>query len=356
MSSERVGRIEFSENKRAVYIFRADDDASGKTAAAETPAVHKAGLLGEGGMARVYKIPAGAFPAPVAIKRYSESVLQKNRSALGPFLRSLIDFRKELPDNARHIMDQCTTWPQRLVYDYGSDNVCGFTMQLIPEMFFSRVNVSDYEETHESNLDFVLQGSDFRRAHGLPALTKQGAARVIYGLMQIVSVLHSYDYVLGDMSPKNTLIRVDGIDQSRNRVLLIDTDSYRKKGSVNPLRQSHTPDWIPPECMKAAFELEKLTISANPNQFAKLELEKFVQNQRTDIYKLCLAITRLYHVGGFASMIQSSDSAADRLCREIGEEFAKYVSLGLSEKPEDRPTVGDMLECFRKSLQSKRRK
>ena len=345
MDKQRIERIRFSVKDRKAYFYMGDDVF-----------VSSAKKIGGGGTAKVYKVPAGAFPIPIAIKRYSDKILERDGAAIGSYLRSLIDFRKNLPDDIRRVIDNYTVWPQRMVYDYDSDKVCGFTMQLIPDLFFARVKIAGEEETKESNLDFVLHGNEFRRTHGLPPILARGQAKVIYDFLHIVSILHSHDYVLGDLSPKNILIAVDENDQSKNRVLFIDTDSYRKKGSIHPLKQLHTPDWIPPECQKASDELGNLTPNANPNLFARLEVDMFIQNQCTDIYKVCLAITRLCHAGDHASIITKLDSADNKLRKDIGEEFAGYVMRGLSENPDERPTATAMLTCFKNAMLVKQKK
>jgi serine/threonine protein kinase len=312
--------------------------------------------LGGGGTAKVYKVPAGAFPVPIAIKRYSDKILAKDGAAIGSYLRSLIEFRKNLPDDMRRIIDNFALLPQRLVYDNDNDKVCGFTMQLIPPIFFEKIKVAGEDEIKESNLDFVLHGADFRRKHGLPPVSAKGRAKIIHDFMQIVLILHNHDYVLGDLSPKNILISIDERDQSKNRILFIDTDSYRKKGSIHPLKQLHTPDWIPLECQKASDELSKLTPNANPNLIARLEVDMFIQNQCTDVYKLCLAIMRLYHEGDHSSIITESESADKKLRKDIGEEFADYILLGLSDKPDERPFVSTLRTCFKNSMLAKQKK
>ena len=356
MGKGRIAKIKFSGRDKKAYFYEHNDDASILSGTNSGPMVYSTKKLGGGGTAKVYKVPAGAFPIPVAIKRYSEKILSENGAAIGSYLLSLIDFKKNLPDDERRIIDNFTVWPQRLVYDYDSDKVCGFTMQLIPEMFFSKITIAGEEELKESNLDFVLHGAGFRRRHGLQALTAKGRAKIIFDFMQMISTLHSHGYILGDLSPKNILIAVDELNQSKNKVLFIDTDSYRKRGSINPLKQLHTPDWIPPECQKASAELSKLTPNANPNTIARLEIDMFIQNQCTDIYKMCLAITRLYHNGDHASIITASDSADSILRKDISAEFADSVLLGLSEKPDDRPNVGSLLACFRNSMLAKKKK
>ena len=356
MGYERIGKILFSSKDKKVHFYTLNGNDSNAHDCSDPAMILQAKKLGGGGTAKVYKVPAGAFPIPIVIKRYADKILSENGTAIGSYLRALIDFRKSLPDDIRRIIDNQAVWPQRLVYDYDREKVCGFTMQLIPELFFTEILVAGDKEVKESNLDFVLHGSDFRRKYGLPAISKKGRAKIIHDFMRIISVLHSYDYVLGDLSPKNVLVAVNKNDQGNNRVLLIDTDSFRKKGSIHPLQQLHTPDWIPPECQKASSELSKLTPNANPNQIARLRIDTFIQNQCTDVYKMCLAITRLYHSGEHASIITESASADSILSSDIGDDFASYVKKGLSEKPEERPSVGVMLTCFSNSMHAKPKK
>ena len=353
MGNKHIGKIKFSSKNKTVYFYEYNNNTSIMYDSDGNPMSFKVKKLGGGGTAKVFKVPSGVFPIPIVIKRYSDKILSENGSAIGSFLRSLIEFRKNLPGKTRYVIDQYTVWPQRLVYDYDSNKVCGFTMQLIPELFFTQMTVAGEVETKESNLDFVLHGTEFRRKYDLPVITSKGRARITYDFIQIVSILHNHDYILGDLSPKNMLISIDENDQSKNRILFIDTDSYRKKGSIHPLQQLHTPDWIPPECLKASEGLSKLTPNANPSKITRLKIDMFIQNQRTDVYKMCLAITRLYHDGELASMITSSESANEKLKKEIGDEFANYVRLGLSDRPDERPIVGNMLICFTNSLQTK---
>ena len=344
MENQHIGKIEFSAKDKRAY-FHINDDVS----------VYSAKIIGGGGTAKVYRVPAGAFPVPIAIKRYSDKILERDGAAIGAYLRSLIDFGKKLPDDTRRFIANYTVWPQRLVYDYDNNKVCGFTMQLIPDLFFAIMKVAGEDEEKESSLDFVLHGAKYRRKHGLPPISAKGLAKVVYDFLRIVSILHSYDYVLGDLSPKNILVAVDGSDQSNNRMLFIDTDSYRKKGNINPLKQRHTPGWIPPECQNAGDERRKLTPNANPNLIARLDVDMFIQNQCTDTYKVCLAITRLYHEGDCASIITESETADKRLRQDIGDEFADYVLRGLSESPDERPTATAMLTCFKNSMLVRRR-
>ncbi|MDR2590322.1 MAG: hypothetical protein LBC71_04990 [Oscillospiraceae bacterium] len=351
MSKKRIEKILFSEKDKKVYFQ--NNNVSAINNNTENALIFNAKKLGSGGTGKVYKIPHGAYPIPIAIKRYSDKVLSENGAAIDSYLRSLIVFRKNMTDDIRRKIDKFTVWPQRLVYDYDTDEICGFTMHLIPEQFFTSINIAGEDEKKESNLDFVLHGAKFRKKYGLPLLSAKGRAKIVYDFLSTVSMLHNNDYILGDLSPKNLLIAVDKSNQSKNRILFIDTDSYRKRGSVHPLQQLHTPDWIPPECQKASVELSKLTPNANPSLLSRLKVDMFIQNQYTDVYKVCLAIIRLYHDGDHASIITSSYSADKKLRTNISDEFANYILQGLSDLPKARPSINDLLTSFVNSVNAK---
>ena len=346
MRDERSGQVVFRNKNKTVYFYEYKNKSAFANDIIGNPTAYSAIELGAGGTASVYKVPAGAFSVQFAIKIYSDKILSEAGSAIDPFLRSLIEFRKNLPENTRRVIYQYTAWPQCLVYDYDSGRVCGFTMQPISELYFIKMNIAGEEEIMESNLDFVLHGNKYRRKRGLPELTRNGRAKIVGDYLKIISTLHEYDYVLGDLSPKNTFISIDGNDQNKNSVFMIDNDSYRNKVSINPLKQLHTPDWIPPECMKASNELSKLTPNANPYQISRLKIDSVLQNHYTDVYKMCLAITRLYHDGEHAAIITASESADLRIRKEISDEFANLIKLGLSETPEERPSASTIFQCF----------
>jgi serine/threonine protein kinase len=355
MSNERLGKVKFSAQNETVYFCKANDNDSSVNSDDEVFLSCVAEKLGKpGGQGRAYKVTGGPFPVPIVIKRYKDKILSEHGPAIGAYLRGLISFRSKASAGVKDAIDKYTVWPKMLVYDYASNKVSGFAMNLIPSGFFVEMTTKYGEiKTKESNLDFILHGDDFRRKHGLPVLSNNGRAKIVFDFIRIVLLLHRNDYVLGDLSPKNTLIHVDSKDQKKNSVLLIDTDSFRRKLNQCPLSQPHTPNWIPPECLKAKVELRTLTPNANPNKAQRLKNKFIIQNNATDVWKLCMAIYRLYHGIGNASSIEVSPSSEMKLRKEIGDDFLMCVKRGMSDDPEQRPTVAELLGCFKKCLQAK---
>ena len=133
-----------------------------------------------------------------------------------------------------------------------------------------------------------------------------------------------------------------------NRVLLIDSDSFRKINHTHPLKQPHTPNWFPPESWNARQRrMEAERAHGNPNVIMRYKAMEFTQNTQTDVYKVCLAIMRLFHDGAQRTSVSESTAAYEKISRELSEEFALYIYNGLSADPTDRPSGRDLYICFR---------
>ena len=313
----------------------------------DIPGVEK---LGKGGQATVYKVPPGALhpkiTEPVAIKKYSAKILRGNGRAIEQYLKMMLEVRKNAPQDIRRTIDQYTIWPRVVVYDNGE--ACGFAMNMIPEKFFARYRDVSGPVTAESNFDFILNDDCTRRRFGLPAVDAAGRAKITGDLLHIISQLHRYGIIAGDISPNNILAYVDRDRQDRNRVLLIDADSFRKANHTHPLKQPHTPNWYPPESWSA--RLRRLEIEKNggdQNLVLRHRAMEFIQNTQTDVYKVCLAVMRLYHDGAQRTSVSGSPGAYNNITRELGEEFAQYIFNGLSAEPAERPSGQELHMCFR---------
>jgi len=309
--------------------------------------------IGGGSQAHIYRIPAGSlYKTDVALKKYKNKHLSGNEAAIESYLDELISIKKRMSNDYKTILDQYTTWPVKIVYEKGK--ACGYIMHLIPDMFFTNMNIPlSGTEKMLSSLDFILHGSKFRADNNLPRISDKGMARVIYFLLKVLAILHEENIILGDLSPSNVLVYIDSQNQSNNRVLFIDTDSFRILGNTHPLKQLHTPEWVPPECQPAQDELNRLPDNADSHIKASLEIMKNMQNKATDVYKICLAITRLYHEGEHPSSIIFSTSAQEKLAKKIDVEFSDKVVSGLSDNPKQRPTINMLYECLINALSRK---
>jgi serine/threonine protein kinase len=323
-----MNKVEFSEIKGAVKI-------------------------GGGSQANIYKIPAGSlYKTAVALKKYKNKHLSSNETAIESYLDELISIKNRMSDDHKRILDQYTTWPIRIIYENGK--ACGYVMHLIPDMFFTNIGIPlGGTEKVPSSLDFILHGSKFRADNNLPRITDKGMARIVFFLLQVLAVIHEENIILGDLSPSNVLMYIDNQKQSDNRTLFIDTDSFRILGNTHPLKQLHSPCWIPPECKQAEDELASLPNNVDSNKKLSLEISAKIQTKLTDVYKVCLAITRLYHESEHSSSIILSTSAQEKLAKKISVEFSDKILSGLSDNPKQRPTINILYECLINALYSK---
>lgn len=310
----------------------------------------------KGGQATVYKAPPGSLhmkiSESVAIKKYSKKALLGNERAVEQYLKIMLDNRKDAPPDIRGVIDQYIIWPRVIIYENGE--ACGFAMNLIPDRFFVRYDDITGPQYAESNFDFILNDPEIRLRLGLPVLNAHGRVKITHDLLMITSQLHKYDIVIGDVSPNNILIYIDPQAQRNNRALFIDSDSFRKANHTHPLKQPHTPNWYPPEswaAMRLRLQLERA--GGNPNQIMRYRTIEFIQNKQTDVYKICLAVTRLFHDGAQRASVSESSAAYEKMSREIGEEFALYVYNGLSANPADRPSGHELYVCFRDAIGQK---
>ncbi|MDR3047403.1 MAG: hypothetical protein LBU51_07310 [Bacteroidales bacterium] len=309
--------------------------------------------IGGGSQAYIYKIPPGnLYKTAVALKKYKSEHLSGNETAVEYYLDELISIKNRVSDDHKTILNQYTTWPLRLIYENG--RICGYIMHLIPDMFYTNVNIPLMGSKRVlSSFDFILQPNEFRLNNNLPRISDKGMARLISSLLKILTVLHEEDIVLGDLSPNNILLYIDSNDQAKNRPLFIDTDSVRIVKNTHPLKQLHSPEWEPPESKKAMAELLGLPANVDPNKKMSLEITTKIQNKETDVYKICLAITRLYHDGEHRSSIISSKYAQEKVAEKISDGFSDKVLLGLSDNPQERPTLNALYNCLIDALAKK---
>ena len=313
--------------------------------------------LGRGATGTAYLIPAGnldiRFNAPLVLKKYSKKTLDGNEAAIESYLRNLIERKKNAPDNVKKIINKRTVWPQAIVYD--ESRVCGFVMRRIPDIFYSEYQDVGMSVKTTSTFDFVLNDNITRKRLGLPVVNTRGRAKIVYEMLNVVNILHSYQVVIGDISPNNILIYVDGSDQAQNRVLFIDADSFRIAGNTHPLKQPHTPEWVPPEAKEARWKrIECERNNEDERVISKYRIREFIQNYQTDIYKICLAIMRLYYHGENRTVITYSDEAVERLRNELNKEFTALILKGLSTVPDERPSANELIRSYCKMLLDKK--
>jgi len=288
--------------------------------------VKKVAEMGRGNQGVVYKaeIPIAGVKNKIlcAVKIYNPEILEENESAVEEYIKRLVNYRTNAPKPLREIISRYTTWPLNIICD--RNRFKGFTMNLIPNVFFVNRRNDEEIDPFDSKFDFILQNDKILSSYGIPPIDCRGRLKITYELLSIASKIHECNFVIGDLSSQNTLVYIDGQNQLCNSILLIDIDSIRKTTTINPLKQLHSPTFWPPECPR-------------DNDFG------FIQNTKTDVYKVCLMILRLYHDGMQRSAVTKSPNAIEKIANETCKEFAELVEKGLSDKPAERPTMQKLL-------------
>jgi len=262
--------------------------------------------LGAGGEGTVYRCAA-----------FSDKVFKEFKSAILPevdedSLRLLVSFPATLASSDRsHLMSR-TAWPTDLVTNRGG--VVGYLMPLIPPEFFVTHGVKAYPATCECDwnklamrttwLDNSNIHSTVPQAEGMPLID------VLLDLCRTVQLLHDAGFIIGDISGRNMLWRV----QPSCAVLMIDNDGYRKVGTRGVTIPKQTPDWIDEYLGGAAT------------------------TQESDLYKLSLAVLRGYLGSGVISPadVTTRDPAVSRLL-----ELAKRGT-----GPSPRPSASEWLRLL----------
>ena len=302
--------------------------------------------IGNGKQAFIYKamiVDSDDEQKFVAIKKYKPEIIKGRELAIEQHLKRLINFKKRLEDKTiHHVINNYTAWPLEVIYE--NNKACGFTMSLIQDKFY----VGD--KKIESSFDFILNDDETRQRLGLPIINSIGRKKIADDLLYIISSMHECNtcqFIYGDLSAGNILVYIDAENQRNNSVVLLESDSFRKATEIHPLMQAHSPDWYPPECTLAQnkrIELEKR--NSDINDIINYKVTEFIQSTRTDVYKVCLAILRLYHKGASRAILHKSDIAIENLRNEVSDEFATLVLSGLSNNPYERPKARDLLNCL----------
>ncbi|WP_370500182.1 hypothetical protein NWT09_31020 [Mycolicibacterium sp. jd] len=230
--------------------------------------------LDRGAFGTVHRLESYAMAgfAELAYKEFSTAVDSDQVANL----TALVKFRTRLDANSRRVLDDATAWPLRLVTD--RRRVCGFVMQLIPAAFFSSQRLPS-GRTVELPTKAQWLVVDPARADDAGIIVPSAddlPARIVLcaKLAHAFGVLHRAGLIYGDLSLNNAMFSA-GVPP---RIMLVDCDAVQARQCA-PVRQAHTADWTPPECVSGGKP----------------------QDVYTDRYKLALFILRVLTPGAHAS-------------------------------------------------------
>ena len=292
--------------------------------------------IGKGSTCAIYPYDEGH-----EVKKYNPEILRGRAAELQSFIKDMIKVRSSADAKMRDFVDRLFTWPLDIVTESGE--FCGFIMNRIPDGY--RWEYTSNGKRRECSLDMELaySGADNLRKKGLPLPDRNGRVIISQWLIIAVRLMHLSHITMRDISSKNVFVRFDPIDQRNSKVLFVDVDSYcgyRVAGLKNPLDTSETPGWRTPDADEPV----------SPSK---------------DIFKICLAIARLYQTGKVTTLDISGTKreyesklkeyygeAFRRISMEVSPSFAECVKRGLSYNAVDRPDVDELFSVLQSSLQT----
>lgn len=214
--------------------------------------------------------------------------------------------------------------PLYLVYEDDNDTFCGFVMDRLPDRCYEEFASGLYDGPQECNLDsFFCYAQEY---------SDKELAAYINALQGIVRFFHKREILLGDvLSAANTCV------QKTEKGLfpyLIDVDSLMR-GNSHPLGTYDSDNYIPPQ--------------------------EDIRNRskKTDIYKLSYIILRLFSTPSLpperANLlfdIKNNDvkKSLGKIEKTIGKEYKEVVIRGLSENPNERPSIDEFIRCYKNSI------
>ena len=243
-----------------------------------------------------------------AFKKYLSTVI-KNIPAMETHICSMFD---GIASKKYESMMLYGAFPRYLVKDGG--RFCGFIMDAIPEDCYSL-------DKEERSL-----GAFWGIKKEINNYSCQSIGKFVKRLAKVILSMHEDGFILGDvLSENNIFIRI------HNEELfpyIVDTDSIRKN-KKNPSEIYNSAGYEPPEGSSS------------------------ISTKSTDIYKFCLIVLRLFSCPPKAyeraSLLYGDPEAVNSLNRiqtTLGKEFKNFVFCGLTDEPNNRPTIQEAFLAF----------
>ncbi|AGL18929.1 hypothetical protein [Actinoplanes sp. N902-109] len=217
--------------------------------------------IGEGGQGHVYRTDAVRINQqwPVAYKEYKTGT--RFDAAM---LSRMVEFVPEQDAGTGLWLCESTAWPAALVGTGGT--VCGFLMRRIPAEF--QQPWGDGGAVVPAAMQFLLNPQAYLNRKGIAVSTQQ-RLQVLESVADTLARLHSLGIVVGDLSPNNLLVRLDG----RPGCFFIDCDAMRLHGD-DVLEQVETPEWSVPRPSEPIA-----TPASDAYKFGLLAVRLFAQDQ-----------------------------------------------------------------------------
>ena len=289
--------------------------------------------------AKIYRLPGYSLPGegPLIYKEYLPKTRRDAGPALRPGLLALADFRAELPADARAKLDLRAIWAIRVV-TAPDGQALGIVIREIPGEFF--------HGSRPLELQQLLNADDDARRAGFPVVDLPTRLLLLTRFAESMKLLHDLGVVFGDVSSKNVAFKMGDTP----RIMLVDTDSARKKGTRGAFgAQPQTPMWEPPEALGAKRQLDYLKRlgTGSPGELSKLSDTWQRQTTETDVYKFGLMVVRVLDYGRQRTQNRRPDKARQVLRSGVGGAAARLLDRTLDDDPKARPTMDDWYQTLR---------
>lgn len=281
--------------------------------------------IGAGGMAKVFAIPEFFLPECPGRRLVYKKLFAKFRPVPLYGLAAISRVLSELETEHRAAVERFFNWPLRVVVD-DAEGAAGVILPLIPDEYFVNLHLtSGSVRRRPAEAQYLFCDSRYCSTMRIPFLDEQARRALCRSLSYALGLLDRADVVYGDLSARNILFRLN----PRPAVMLVDCDAIRLTGGAAALgRQPHSPDWEPPEALRA----KRLRDSTG----------YCIQSKATDRYKLGLAILRILTPGPGCST--SVDSARAR--GVLPPKLYALLEQSLSNDGNVRPSARTWYEEF----------
>jgi serine/threonine protein kinase len=201
--------------------------------------ITKLNEIGQGAEGRVFEF----IDDPTTV--YKEYFLS---SQSPPNLRALQDLA-DLPAKWERA-DQAwintrTAWPQSSVVDHG--RLRGYLMKRIPDTFSFTHGLAKRPKQVLCDWNYLSMRNRYsnntKLVSEIPQPSIPQVVELIVDLSKTLEILHRHDVVVGDISGRNIIWTND----PTWRIMLIDCDGFRVRGSTGVNFAKQTPDWEDPE-------------------------------------------------------------------------------------------------------------
>lgn len=265
-------------------------------------------VLGRGGQGVVRAVSGMLINRSwtVVYKEYGPGLLDKVNV---PALEAMVAFLGELDTDTGRWIAEHMAWPAALVVE--GERTRGFLMRQVPEVFLRRLHHTPNAVPVVGGFEFLLNSPDYLARVGISISLRQ-RLQLLLDLAHTFTRLHALDIVVGDLSPKNVLFKLD----PQPSCFLIDCDAMRLQGR-DVLPQAETPSWALP--------------TGEP-----------VGTVEGDAYKFGLIVIRTLD----GSQDGHDTAAVDRVAAELGV----LARRSLSASPARRPAPADWLEPLDRAL------